>query len=221
MYYSGMRQVGREGESRLLKVNGVGKVQVRPDVANVNIGVVTQDNNLEKAQQENARTMENVRSQLVAAGIPEENIQTADYFIFPEYDYVDGKQEFRGYQVTHTLKVTIDDVSQTGFIIDTAVAAGANRISNISFTVSDPYQNYQEALRIALGNALANAQTIAGTMGLNLDQTPVKIIELGTTPAVPVQSFQKADVLGATATPIELGTLETVARVEAHFQYLP
>ncbi|WP_160912648.1 SIMPL domain-containing protein [Halobacillus litoralis] len=221
MYYPGMRQIGREGEGRLLKVNGVGKVQVRPDVANVNIGVVTQDENLEKAQQDNARIMESVRNQLVAAGIPEENIQTADYFIFPEYDYVDGKQEFRGYQVTHTLKVTIDDVSQTGYVIDTAVTAGANRISSIAFTVSDPYQNYQEALRIALGNALANAQTIANTMGLNLDQTPVKIMELGTAPVAPVQSFQKAEALGAATTPIEPGTLETVAKVEAHFQYFP
>ncbi|CDQ20082.1 SIMPL domain-containing protein [Halobacillus karajensis] len=218
MYYQPVRQA-REGESRLLKVNGTGKVHVRPDVVNVNIGAVTQDMNLEKAQQENAQIMEQVRTQLMAAGVPEDHIQTADYFIFPEYDYVDGQQVFRGYQVTHTFNVTIEDVSQTGYIIDTAVANGANRISNFEFTVKDPYQNYQDALKVALRNAGANAQTIASTLGLNLDPTPVKIKEIDSSPAVPMQSYQKSEGLVATATPIEPGTLETVARVEAHFQY--
>ncbi|WP_281975253.1 SIMPL domain-containing protein [Halobacillus litoralis] len=222
MQYPPIRQSGREaGASRILKVNGVGKVQSRPDTANIQVGVVTQDMNLEKAQQDNASAISRVKEQLIAVGIAEENIQTTDYFIFPEYDYVDGKQEFRGYQVTHTLGITIDDIDQTGYIIDTAVANGANRVTNIEFTVKDPYADYQEALRIALGNALANAQTIANTMRLKLDQTPVKIMELGTTPASPVQSFSKTQVMSAGATPIAPGTLETVARVEAHFQYLP
>ena len=219
MYYPSMRQAGREGNSRLLKVNGVGKVQVRPDVATVRIGVVTQDSNLEKAQQENAQKMQQVRDQLMAIGIEEDSIQTADYFIFPEYDYVDGKQVFRGYQVTHTLSVTIDDISQTGYVIDTAVANGANRVSDIEFSVKSPYENYQEALRIALGHALANAQTISNTMNLNLDQTPVKITEIGSPPVTPFQTFSKTEVLGAATTPIEPGTLETVARIEAQFQY--
>jgi uncharacterized protein len=221
MYYPAMRQAGREGDSRLLRVNGVGKVQVRPDVATVTIGVVTQDQNLEKAQRENAQITQQVRDQLRAIGIEEDHIQTADYFIFPEYDYVDGKQEFRGYQVTHSLKVTIDDISRTGYVIDTAVANGANRVSNIEFSVKNPYENYQEALRIALGHALANAQTIANTMNLNLDQTPVKITEIGSPPVIPFQTFSKTEVLGAATTPVEPGTLETVARIEAQFQYFP
>ncbi|WP_226577907.1 SIMPL domain-containing protein [Halobacillus litoralis] len=222
MYYPPTRQSAREpGESRLLRVNGVGRVEVKPDVAKVKVGVETQDVNLEKAQQENAAKIEQVKNQWIAAGIPEENIQTADYFIFPEYDYVDGKQEFRGYQVTHTLLVTVDDIERTGYIIDLAVANGANRVSNIEFTVSEPYENYQQALNLALGQALANAQTIANTMGLKLDQTPVKILEIGTPPAAPVQSFSKGQVMSASTTPIEPGTLETTARIEAYFQYLP
>lgn len=221
MYYPAMRQAGRGNDSRLLKVNGVGKVQVRPDVATVTIGVVTQDQNLEKAQRENAQITQQVRDQLRTIGIEEDHIQTSDYFIFPEYDYVDGKQEFRGYQVTHSLNITIDDISRTGFVIDTAVANGANRVSNIEFSVKSPYENHQEALRIALGHALANAQTIANTMNLNLDQTPVKITEIGSPPVTPFQTFSKTEVLGAATTPIEPGMLETVARIEAQFQYFP
>lgn len=219
MYYPTARQSFRDGETRILRVNGTGTVQVRPDVATVSIGVVTQDQNLEKAQQENAAIIDKVRRSLVAADVAEESIQTADYFIFPEYDYVDGKQEFRGYQVTHTWKVKIDEIGNTGYIIDTAVANGANRVTNIEFTVKNPQENYQEALRIALGNALGHAQTIANTLRLNLDQTPVKVTEIGASPGGPVQPFSKTQVLGAASTPIEPGTQEMVAKVEAQFQY--
>ncbi|MCA0983737.1 SIMPL domain-containing protein [Halobacillus yeomjeoni] len=209
----------RNNEGRLMTVNGSGKVLVQPDTAVVQIGVVTKDEELTKAQQDNADQIQQITDALNQAGIADEQIQTQDYYIYPEYDYVDGKQEFRGYQVTHMLSVTIDDIEQTGTIIDLAVANGANRVSNIQFTLKNAQMYYQEALSIALGNALANAQTIANTLQLNLDQTPVKIVESSIVQPSPVQPYMKAETASYSATPIEPGEQEVVAKVEAQFQY--
>ncbi|MBH0228883.1 SIMPL domain-containing protein [Halobacillus yeomjeoni] len=219
MYYPMMNNNHRNNEGRLMTVNGSGKVLVQPDTAVVQIGVVTKDEELTKAQQDNADQIQQITDALNQAGIADEQIQTQDYYIYPEYDYVDGKQEFRGYQVTHMLSVTIDDIEQTGTIIDLAVANGANRVSNIQFTLKNAQMYYQEALSIALGNALANAQTIANTLQLNLDQTPVKIVESSIVQPSPVQPYMKAETASYSATPIEPGEQEVVAKVEAQFQY--
>ncbi|WP_062513108.1 SIMPL domain-containing protein [Halobacillus sp. KGW1] len=210
----------RHGEGRIMKVTGSGTVDVIPDRAVLEVGVVTEKESLEQAQKENAAVTERVKRQLMQAGVPEEAVQTSQYTIFPEYDYVDGSQVFRGYQVTHLLQITIDQVEQTGYLIDTAVANGANRVSSITFTIRNPEQAYQQALTKALAGAVTHAGTMAEAMAVQLDPTPVRMTEIrsGTEP---VQPFQKTQMLQGSATPIQPGTIETSAAVDVWFQYLP
>ncbi|KGP90109.1 hypothetical protein N780_06880 [Pontibacillus chungwhensis BH030062] len=223
MYYPSPQPLYRDGQrnaNRFLTVTGIGSVKIEPNVANIKLGVETQDEELTTAQQTNAQTLDQVIDSLIQIGIPKENIQTVDYFIFPQYDYIDGKQQFRGYEVTHLINVTIENLDQTGEVIDTAVANGANRVSNISFTVQDPQSYYQEALASALKNANTKAQTIAQTMNLQMDMTPISIDEqLPPSQATP-QTMVKSQALGATSTPVEPGQLEITARVETKYQYV-
>lgn len=162
-----------------------------------------------------------VKSRLMAAGVEEENIQTSDYSVYPQYDYVDGKQEFRGYQVSHMLTVTVEDIEQTGAVIDAAVQSGANRVTNIEFTVSQSYYYYQKALQIALGQALATAQTIANTMNVKLDRKPFRIVEEKGPDVPPVQPYAKTQALSESAVPIEPGLMEIEARVDVWFPFYP
>lgn len=223
MYYPSPQPLYRDGQrntNRFLTVTGIGSVKLEPNVATIKLGVETQDEELTTAQQTNAQTLDQVIESLIKIGIPEENIQTVDYFIFPQYDYIDGKQQFRGYEVTHLINVTIEDLEQTGEVIDTAVANGANRVSNISFTVQDPQSYYQEALASALKNANSKAQTIAQTMNLQIDMTPISIDEqLPPSQATP-QTMVKSEAFGATSTPVQPGQLEISARVETKYQYI-
>lgn len=207
------------GKNRVMTVTGVGSVSAQPNVAKINLGVETQDEELTKAQQDNAQTLNKVIDSLVQMGIPREDIQTVDYFIYPQYDYVDGKQEFRGYQVTHTIQVTIKDLSQTGKVIDTAVQNGANRVSNIEFTIDNPQQYYKRALNRALENAVSKAQTIANQMKLNLDPTPTQIVEELPQGTVIPQTFKQAEAVSSASTQVEPGQIEITSRVETKFQY--
>lgn len=204
----------------MMTVNGIGTLSIEPDVAKIQLGVVTQNQELTQAQQQNAQLLNQVLQSLQKLGISEENIQTVDFTIYPQYDYVDGKQEFRGYEVMHTILVTIENLAQTGSVIDTAVQNGANKVSNIQFTVENPQSYYEQALSTALVNALAKAQTIADTLQLNLDPSPIKVLEkTNDEPPSTYKTFSSTADISTITTPIETGQLDIVAKVETQFQY--
>ena len=209
------QQVNRT--SRKIIVIGNGEIAVEPNIATVQLEVVTVDEQLSEAQQENAVAMNNVIQSLLSLGIPRENIQTVSYTISPRYDYVDGKQIFRGYEVSNAISVKISDLQQVGLIIDTAVANGANRVSNIQFTVEDAERYKQEAIVRALRNAQLKARTIANELQLQVEPQPIKIVEEqhGVQP-IPLQTFAKSAEM---TTPIEGGQIMISATLRVEFQY--
>ncbi|MFD2637838.1 SIMPL domain-containing protein [Piscibacillus salipiscarius] len=205
-------------DERILAVMGEGVVTTEPNVAQVVLGVVTEDENLSVAQRQNADFINQVIQALMNEGIPREEIQTVDYSIQPLYDYVEGVQQFRGYQVSHMLSVTIDEIGSVGQVIDSAVEAGANRVIDIQFSVSHPEVFYQLALTRALEDAVGKAETLAEAMNTDLDLVPVKVVELSSDSPITYQTFALAESGGGT--PIEPGQMDIKARIEAKFHYM-
>lgn len=199
---------------RIMTVTGIGSIAVAPDIVQIQLEVNTENNQLQRAQQENAYVMNGVIESIVALGIDRENIQTVSYNITPQYDYVEGEQKFRGYQVTNAITVKTTDIEQIGTIIDTAVQNGVNRVSNIQFTVADEQKYYQQALSLALENAVAKAETIARTMQLQLEPQPIKIVEEMSGQPVAYRAFASE-----VSTPIEQGQVSIQAKVAVQFEY--
>lgn len=200
-----------------LKVNGRGSVMARPDTAETVLGVVTEDMQLSVAQQENSRITSAVIQAIMQTGIPAEDIQTNAYNIEAMYDYIDGRQVFRGYRVTHNLKVTIKNVAMVGRVIDNAVNAGANTVNGISFSVSDPSVYYKVALNAALDDAISKAAEIAMKLKVAISRVPVQIIEESYQTIPPVQPFQMQTAMPST--PVQPGRIEVAAQITAVFQY--
>ncbi len=199
-----------------MKVEGTGIVRVQPDIATASLGVVTENVQLRQAQAENSRIITAVISALKELGVESGDIQTQSYTIEPQYDFVDGKQVFRGYRVRHILKVTIRDIRRTGEIIDASVASGANIVNNISFSVSQPSNYYQQALKAAIDDAFVKAATIGNRLQVRVNPVPERIVEERyEAPPMPFL-MQAAD----TSTPIQPGQIEIAARIEAVFRYV-
>lgn len=199
-----------------LRVEGRGSVTAQPDRAEVYLGVTTENTSLTTAQAENAAAITAVINALTRLGIPAQDIATQSYTISPQYDYVDNKQVFRNYRVQHTLKVTIRDTNRVGQIIDAAVASGANFVNDINFTISDPSLYYQQALTLAIDDAVAKALAIGTRLKINVAPIPIRIIETTYGPA-PIQPL--ALKAAAPSTPIQVGQLEITAQVEVTFTY--
>ncbi|WP_284139594.1 SIMPL domain-containing protein [Virgibacillus sp. LDC-1] len=207
----------RERQKQVMTVIGQGSIEVTPDQFQIQMEVITEDESLQSAQQQNAQKMNQVIQSIVQWHIPKENIQTTAYTITPRYDYVEGKQVFRGYEVVNAIRVILEDASQAGGLIDQAVASGINHISSLQFTVQNHHVFYQQALSNAIVNAIGNAQTIAETLQLHLHPEPVKIKELVSEGQIHPMAFSLAEK--SVTTPIISGQVNITARVEVQFSY--
>jgi len=136
------------------KINGKGSIKVKPNIAIVTLGVSTEGKELKNIQEENALRASKVAGTLKRLGIREEDIQTQNYNIDIQYDYIEGKEIFKGYRVRNILKVIVRDIDRVGQVIDEAVEDGANIVSHIRFTVSDESIYYNRALRHAIEDSI-------------------------------------------------------------------
>lgn len=215
-YYGNRGYLDEVRSEKKLKVVGRGEVSVKPDIAEVIIGVVTENEQLDVAQQVNSNTTQKVIESIKARGILPNDIQTQNYFFNIVYDFIDGKRVFRGYEVTNNLKVIIRNINDVGKLIDTAVKNGANNISFIGFKVSNPSKYYEEALKLAVDDAQKKAISIADTLKVKLNIVPVEINELSRGNIGPLYMDVKSASL---STPIEAGENKITADVEAIFNY--
>ncbi|WP_080845192.1 SIMPL domain-containing protein [Cytobacillus gottheilii] len=212
------RETGHFASKKRITVVGVGEWRIQPTEAQIQLGVREEQKTLNEAQALSTAKITNILNGLKELGIPEKQIQTASYQVFPVYDYHEGTQILRGYQVEHLLQITVKELEKTGEIVDAAVQNGANLVNSIQFTSSPPNAYKQQALSIAVFNAVEKAEAIARSMGVQLNQTPLRVSEQlqtdGITPFSSTGLMAKAE-----AVPIQAGELTIKSIVIAEFSY--
>ena len=101
--------VGRAADStppeHTISVSGIGHVLVKPDVADISLGVHVERAKAKDSEIAAAEAMTKVIAALKAAGVADADIQTANLSLQPTYDYSSSKQTITGYAtdnlVTH------------------------------------------------------------------------------------------------------------------------
>lgn len=156
-----------------LVVSGSGTVSVLPDRAKATLAIVTNDKLLTTAQEENTALTKKVTEALLAAGIPKNSIETANFSVWPRYSYPGEKDGDKpptivGYQVRNELRITVNQISQLGKALDAALKAGANEVNNIYYEKADTSQATNQALKKACQAAILKAQAIAGALGMQV-----------------------------------------------------
>lgn len=199
-----------------MTLSGKGTIKVKPDMATINLGVETKGGNLQEVQAQNAQLSNNLISTLLNLGIKENDIQTYSYTITPEYDYVDGKQIFRGYRVVNNFKITVRDIGKVGTIIDAAVKSGANLAQNIEFGLSNGSAYYNQALNLAIEDAIKKAENIERRFNYMINKTPASIKEESIGQPIVMES---AAFKVSGGTPVQSGLLEINASIAAVFCY--
>lgn len=161
--------IGKSQESiNVITVSGEGKVTVIPDVATIFLGLQTLKNSVAEAQKENSAKINKLIESLKNLGIKKEDIATSQYNVAPSYDWRDGRQTLKGYQVDQSLLVKIrnfDLISETLGLIGNL---NLNQVSNLNFTVDDPEVYRQQARIKALENAKNKAEALAKAVGIKL-----------------------------------------------------
>lgn len=217
MYRSYIYRNTTKGKRKFIKVYGEGKINVLPDQAQIMLGVVTEDELLTDAQEENATVMKKVNEALHSIGLTADQIQTVNYSIQPQYEIVDHEQLFKGYRIEHLFQVTIGQIEHVGAVVDTAVSHGANRVLGLNFSVASPTIYEEQSLSQAVLNARRKAEAIAQTLGVRLARVPAVVSEISHFHDGPAR-YETSTFMKAT-TPIQPGTLEIRSDVVATFDY--
>lgn len=151
-----------------ITIDGEGKVNAIPDIAQISLGVTTDNQKVAEAQKENTSKVNDLMKSLKAAGIDDKDIKTSNYNIYPKYDYTNGRQNLTGYTVSQSLDVKIRNLDSVGSIIESAGKLGANQVGSLSFTIDDPEVIKQQAREKALLNAKEKAGDLAKVAGVKL-----------------------------------------------------
>lgn len=210
-------------KENILTANGTGKVTIKPDIAYIEMGVMTINKDAQKAQEDNKNTMSKVLTKLKSMGIEDKDIQTSTYNIYPQYSYQNDKQTLEGYQVENMVKVTVRNIDKVGDILDAVAKEGINRTYGISFGLLDTDAAYKQALQKAIDNARGKADVMAKQAGVTLKK-PVAIYE-GSAPQSVYQyekrvgvAYDMGEEARASSIPISSGELEIEANVTVVYE---
>jgi uncharacterized protein YggE len=158
-------------DQRTINTNGQANIAVEPDLAVVYVAIETLEDTAQASKDENSRITDAVYAGLYSINIPKEEVESQNYNIYEEFDWIrDGQRESRGFRTSHTLKITTEEFDDVGEIIDAVINAGATRINYINFELSDEKQSEykKQALAQASKDAREKAEAIAEGLGAKL-----------------------------------------------------
>ena len=146
---------------------GSSEIKVTPDRATVIVAVETRGKTAAAAGTENARITRVTLDALRAQRLPNEQLTTADYSVYPEQVWDEGTRRPRitGYVARNTIRAEVRDMAKVGDVIDAALAGGATMIQGVNFWSSNLHLARRQGLERAIANACADAAAIARGAG--------------------------------------------------------
>lgn len=210
-----------QANQNVVVVQGEGAVLVKPDIAYINLGLQTKDKDSKVAQEANKTTMLAIYAALEKAGVKKDDIATTNFSIYQVHDDsvpYDSNNRVMLFQVSNSIKITTQNLERVGELLDIAVAAGANQVNGIDFSVKDNKKYYQQALKLAMASAKDKAGTIMSTFGKTAT-APVKVTELSNNASPMREESYKLANSDMGATPVQAGDLTVTATVQVEYGY--
>lgn len=210
-----------------LRLTGQAEIETAPDMAVFSTGVVTQSKTAAQALADNTSAMTKLTEKLKSSGIAPADLQTSNFSVQPLYSYprppAPGEStpppKLTGYQVSNDLTVKIRDLAKLGVLLDEVVTAGANRIQNLSFTLSNNDAVMDKARREAIADAKRKAETYADAAQVCLGPI-TSIAEIGGQMPVPMQ-FEARAMADSAPVPIQSGRVGVNVQVSVSWSIAP
>jgi uncharacterized protein len=196
-----------------MRFTGSGTTTMRPDRGTISFSTHGVGDTLLLAQNQASQAMRSLITRLHADGVPGVEMQT---------NGVEGykRQNFAGYAADQSLTVTVRDVSKIGKLLADGAAVGAQSSSGVDFSTTDQRRSYNDALRVAIGDARSKAEVVAVAAGLHVSG----VVSVDETQAQPIYGDYAAAALPEKAVqsvvvPVKRGTQQVSAQVTVVFAY--
>ena len=205
---------------RIVSVSGLGEVKARPDLAAITSGVTSEAPTAQAALARNNAAMTAVISTLKNAGVSEDDIQTSNFSVSPQYPpYQPGQTtspRISGYQVSNQVTARVKNLAKLGAILDALVQAGSNQISGISFDIDQPKPFLDDARKKAVADARAKAELYAIAAGASLGRV-IQISESAAVVPQPVR-MRMAEASADASVPIAAGQNTVSASINITYE---
>ncbi len=176
--------VDETAKHRSITVVGVGRERGAPDTAQLRFAVEHTAPSAKAASQAAAKSATQVMEALRKESGSDGRVETAGFQLNPVYRTDDNpgggrarSPEIVGYTAINEVSVRTRRVDGVGALIDAAIAAGAGRITGLSFTIDDPAPVQARALKGAAADAARQAQAIAEAMQVRVTTVLVAEVE--------------------------------------------
>lgn len=202
---------------QLLTVTGDGEARIAPDLATVRVGIQAQAKTAQDAQAQANATMQKIIAATSKAGIDRKEIQTGTLSLYPVFSEQKPGQATAptivAYHAQNTLTVRVVDLTKTGGVVDASVAAGANEIQGIEFSLQDDTAAKQDAIKNAVKAARAKADAMASALGVKLGG--IYEVSEGGAQVVPMPMARMA--MADTNTPVAPGQVAVTATITIRY----
>jgi uncharacterized protein len=192
-----------------LRFSGSGAVTMRPDRGTISFSTHGTGATLATAQAQAGAVMRALIARMRADGVAAADLRTAGVSGFK-------RRHAFGYAADQSLTVTVHDLGKTGTLLADGAAAGAQSSSGVDFSISRRRQAYDAALRAAVADARAKADSVAAAAGLHV--SGVVSVDEGQNQIL----YGTATALAAPSpapVPVQRGTQRVTANVTVVFAY--
>ena len=203
---------------RTIEVDGHGETRTSPDVADLDLAIDTQAKTAEQAATSNAALATKVIDALKTKLGDKGKITTGGYSLNPRYDERPSQRPtIIGYEASNTVTVHTGALDMVGALIDSAIAAGANRVNSLSFSVEDDTKARTEAIAIATRDAHAQADALASALNVKLGKV-LKATTVAQQRPIPIIAGRAMAMAANVSTPVEPGEVTVPATVSLTFE---
>jgi uncharacterized protein len=205
--------------ARTIEVAGSGEARTTPDTADLSLAIETHGATAEEAANKNAALADKVIAALKGKLGDKGKISTGGYSLNPEYDQRQNREKptIVGYAAQNSINLNTGALDLVGPLIDSAIAAGANRVNFVNFTVKEDSKARSEAITIATRKARVQADALAAALGVKLGKI-IKATTVSEVRPVPMQGMAMASSFARAATPVEPGEITVPANVSLIFE---
>jgi uncharacterized protein len=202
-------------------VRGTASVPATPDEAGLSIELSDLRDTPEAAYARVAERSAALEELLDELEVERPRRSTAGISIRPHVEYVDGREEHRGYRATARTIVRLEDAALIARLLREAVARADARVEGPWWVVRPDNAARLEAARLAASDARQRAEAYADALGVRLGALK-RVREPGLRPAP--RGFERA-TLGAVADAppigVEPGELQVSASVDVTYLLEP
>ena len=210
---------GGTASIRTIVVEGRGEASASPDLADLNLAIETHAATAEEASSRNAALAGRVVAALKSKLGDNGKVWTGGYSLTPEYDERPKREKpgIIGYTAQNSITAETADLPILGSLIDSAVAAGANRVNYLNFSLKDDTRARSDAIAKASRDAAAQAQALASALGVRLRRI-VKATTVSERRPIQVEEGAGFAMVARAPTPIEPSQLTVPATVSLTYE---